>query len=254
MKNAIIVVSFGSSMEHVINAYIHPVEEAIQTAFPDDYIIRSFTSNFIRKRLDSKGVHIPSPAEAIEKLISEGFDTIRLQPLHIIPGYEYEKIEEAYQTYKSQVNLFLSQPLLFSTDDYAMVVDAIRPHVPELSSNEALLLMGHGTDHPANASYFCMDHYLKKIYPNIYMANVEGIPHLKETISQLKDKEIKKVHLMPFLLVAGDHAHKDMASDEPDSWKSQLLKEGFEVELIMTGLGAFPEIYEIFIKKLKNTI
>ncbi|WP_105615038.1 sirohydrochlorin cobaltochelatase [Vallitalea okinawensis] len=253
MKNAIVVVSFGSSMEHVINTYIQPVEKAIKAEFTDAHVIRAFTSTFIRKRLGNKGVHILSPEEAIEKLISEGFDTIRLQPLHIIPGYEYEKIEEAYRAYKDQVKLYLSQPLLFSSDDYSRVVNAIKPHLPELSSEEALLFMGHGTNHPANATYFCMDHHFKKIHPNIFMSNIEGIPLLEETIHLLKEKGIKKVNIMPFLLVAGDHAHNDMASDEPDSWKSQLLREDFEVEVIMTGLGSFPSIHKIFVEKLRST-
>ena len=36
----------------------------------------------------------------------------------------------------------------------------------------------------------------------------------------MKTEGIQRVVLMPFMLVAGDHAHNDMASDNPDSWKS----------------------------------
>ena len=40
--------------------------------------------------------------------------------------------------------------------------------------------------------------------------------------------DIITVDLLPFMLVAGDHAINDMASDEEDSWKSILEKEGFK--------------------------
>ena len=39
------------------------------------------------------------------------------------------------------------------------------------------------------------------------------------------------------MLVAGDHAINDMASDEEDSWKTILEKEGFNVKVHVKGLG-----------------
>ena len=45
---------------------------------------------------------------------------------------------------------------------------------------------------------------------------------------------------MPFMLVAGDHAKNDMAGEE-DSWKCELEDAGYEVRVIMKGLGEFEE-------------
>ena len=47
------------------------------------------------------------------------------------------------------------------------------------------------------------------------------------------------------MLVAGDHAKNDMAGEE-DSWKSEL-EEGYEVRVIMKGLGEFSGIRKIFL-------
>ena len=44
---------------------------------------------------------------------------------------------------------------------------------------------------------------------------------------------------MPFMIVAGDHAQNDMAGEEPDSWKSVLENEGFQVTVQLDGLGSF---------------
>lgn len=252
MKKAIILVSFGSSMDHVVKAYIEPVEIYFTNQFTDYEVRRAFTSNFIRKKLNNRGVAIDSVEEAIEKLISEQYEEILLQPLHIIPGYEYEKIRRAYEAYEDQVSLRLSTPLLFTNEDYQNAVNALVPHLPELTENEALLFMGHGTKHQANAAYFALQHHLKAQSPHYYIANVEAIPTLDDTITTLKEAGYKKIYLMPFMLVAGDHALNDMASDEEDSWKSTLEAENFDVECILKGLGGFASIHHLFEAKTKD--
>ena len=70
-------------------------------------------------------------------------------------------------------------------------------------------------------------------------------------MAKLKIAEKKKVALMPFMLVAGDHAKNDMAGDE-DSWKSELEEEGYEVRVILKGLGEFEGIRKIFIKHIEE--
>ncbi len=44
------------------------------------------------------------------------------------------------------------------------------------------------------------------------------------------------VHLMPLMLVAGDHAINDMASDEDDSWKTRNAA-GIPATPWLNGLG-----------------
>ena len=68
----------------------------------------------------------------------------------------------------------------------------------------------------------------------------------KDIINDIKNRNIKTVDLLPFMLVAGDHAINDMASDEEDSWKTILEKEGFNVKVHVKGLGENPYIQEKF--------
>ena len=56
------------------------------------------------------------------------------------------------------------------------------------------------------------------------------------------------------MIVAGDHAINDMASDEDDSWKSFFESNGYGVEPILKGLGEFEPISEMFIKRLKDSM
>ena len=86
------------------------------------------------------------------------------------------------------------------------------------------------------------------------MASVEGFPYIDEVISRIKDQgNIRKVILMPFMIVAGDHARNDMAGDEEDSWLHKFKNEGFEVEIVMKGLGEIKAIRDIFVEHSKKS-
>ena len=54
---------------------------------------------------------------------------------------------------------------------------------------------------------------------------------------------------MPLMMVAGDHAINDMAGDEEDSFKSMLLKEGYNVDVYLHGLGENAAVQNLFVKK-----
>lgn len=71
---------------------------------------------------------------------------------------------------------------------------------------------------------------------------------------ELKEQSIKKVLLRPFMLVAGDHAINDMASDQEDSWKSILEKKGIEVDVQIQGLGEIEGIQDVFIDHLREVL
>jgi hypothetical protein len=53
------------------------------------------------------------------------------------------------------------------------------------------------------------------------------------------------VHLMPLMLVAGDHAINDMASDEDDSWKTLFNAAGIPATPWLNGLGENPAVRDV---------
>ena len=55
----------------------------------------------------------------------------------------------------------------------------------------------------------------------------------------------KKVHLIPFLLVAGMHFHKDLMGKQKQSWLSRFTEAGLEVSAAEEGLGMLPGIGEL---------
>ena len=147
----------------------------------------------------------------------------------------------------------MARPLLWSESDYDACVHAVMHNIPARRENEALLLMGHGTEHFANAAYCELEHKFRtEGYANVYVGTVEGYPQLDSIIPQLQAAKIKRIVLMPFLIVAGDHARNDLSGDAPDSWKSQLEALGFETRTVLMGLGEIPEIAQKFAGHLKE--
>ena len=71
---------------------------------------------------------------------------------------------------------------------------------------------------------------------------------------KVSNSKIRKVVLLPFMIVAGDHAHNDMAGDEPDSWASRFRAAGYQVEPIIKGLGSYQRIRELFIEHVQTAM
>ncbi len=148
--------------------------------------------------------------------------------------------------YKNQLELVkVGKPLLSSIEDYQKVVAWLKTMAADLDENEALVLMGHGSQHSAFTVYACLDHML--LEKPIFICAVESYPEFSLLIERLKKSRYKKIKLYPLMLVAGDHATNDMASDEEDSWKSQLEQAGFTVEAYLRGMGEFRKYNSNFV-------
>ena len=94
------------------------------------------------------------------------------------------------------------------------------------------------------------DYMLKaKGYENFHVGTIEGYPTFDTMLAKLKASGVKKVMLMPFMFVAGDHANNDMAGDEEDSWKSMFMASGkFDsVDTQIVGLGQIPAIQDLYV-------
>jgi sirohydrochlorin cobaltochelatase len=254
-KKALLVISFGTSYAETRKKTIAATEKRLQKAFPDHDFYRAFTSRMIINKLkqrDNESVDVPR--DALKKLKAAGYTHVRCQTTHIINGYEYEITLKELKDFEADFeSLILGRPLLTTVEDYEETIDIVMGQVPKLKKDQALVYMGHGTDHHANATYPCLDYMFKmKGFDNVYVGTVEGFPELENIVPVLKDKKYKKVYLAPFMLVAGDHATNDMASDDEESWKSVLEDEGFKVECILEGLGEYSGIQDLFAAHLKK--
>ena len=119
----------------------------------------------------------------------------------------------------------------------------------------AVVLMGHGTEHYANAVYAALDYRFEDMgYENVIVGTVEGYPEIDQVLKQLGKCRVKKVVIAPFMIVAGDHAKNDMAGDKEDSWKNIISKAGYEVQTVLKGLGEYESIRKLFVEHARKAV
>ncbi len=256
MKKAILLVAFGTSIPEAQKAFDN-IDKMARKAFPNTEIRWAFTSKIIRRKLAKQGKVLDSPEIALAKLMEDGYTHVAVLSLHFIPGEEFHDLYTNAHLFGQMKGGFerilVARPLLSSKEDFERVANAVMKHLPKSRKpGEAVVLMGHGSEkHPADALYLAMYATLQKKDPLIFLGTVEGHPTLDDIIPELKAKKVKKVYLMPFMSVAGDHARNDMAGSEPDSWKSILESKGFKCEAVLTGMAEYPEIVEVWLDHLK---
>ena len=254
-KKAILAVSFGTSHNDTRKITIDAIEQDMQAALPDYALYRAWTSKMIIKKVNARdGVHICNVKEAMEKMLQDGITDVLVQPTHVINGIENDLMKEDALAFQEQFHsISFGDPLLTSEQDNLAVIDAITSEFKTLTKDEVLVLMGHGTTHYANAIYAALDYTFKdKGYSNIFLGTVEAYPTMESLLKMVHAYQPKKVVLAPFMIVAGDHAKNDMASDEPDSWYSQFKAAGYDVEPVLKGLGEYTGIRKLFIEHLKT--
>ena len=261
-KDAIVVMSFGTTFKDTRAKTIDATVDAIKAAHPNTKVITAFTSHIIRDRIQQKeGITYPTPEEALAELKKDGYTRVALASLDVIPGMEYNYDAAVYNLYKNNFKkMTLGTSLMYwmgqenQTDQVIETLKAVQSQFPKLGKEDAVLIMAHGTPDPSNAYYSVIQDRIHTLgMKNVFIYTVEGTPNLEQVIPQLKLHGIKHVTLMPFMMVAGDHANNDMAGAEPDSHKSILEKEGFKVDTYLHGLGENQNIRNLFVERANES-
>ncbi|MGV8139806.1 MAG: sirohydrochlorin cobaltochelatase [Mangrovibacterium sp.] len=257
-NTGILLVAFGSGRSEAQEAMAN-IEQELRIAFPEAELFWAFTSGIIRGKLQAEGRHVDSPFEALHRMRQQGFSEIIVQSLHVIPGGEYERLQKTISAFTEQgggaVSVKSGRPLLCSHEDILEVCRMLPEILPAVEDEcDAVILMGHGTSHPSNIYYPGIQYYLWQQSSRYWIATVEGYPSLQDILPLLKEKQIRRIWLVPFMAVAGNHVLDDMAGDKPDSWKSILEVNGYEVHAILKGLAEYNEIVRIWISHLKDSL
>ena len=106
------------------------------------------------------------------------------------------------------------------------------------------------------ATYFVkwLDAFKQAGHPNVYVGTVEAYPDARAVLEQLGKKNIRRVYLTPFMLVAGDHACNDLAGEDEDSWNSLFKARGYETCCILKGLGEYDGICDLYIRHARQAL
>ncbi len=255
-SKGILVVSFGTTYEETRKKTIERIEQEIAEAFPDSRVYRAWTSNIVRRVcLKRDGMKVFDVGEALEEMKRDGIREVIVQPTHVLNGMENDRMLDTVKEYRNCFEtIAVGAPLFTSQQDLEQVIEVIAAFFHP-SEKESLVLMGHGTDHYANAVYAALDYQFKDLgYDNIFVGTVEGYPPLESVRKLVGRNGRKNLILAPLMIVAGDHASNDLAGEQEDSWKSVFEREGYEVSCVLRGLGEYPEIRKIFLDHVRKAL
>lgn len=254
-KKGILVVSFGTRHIDTITKTIGAIEEEIQKAFPAYYIYRAFTSKtVVRKLKEQEHIEIDSVQEALKRMEADGITDVVVQPTMIINGVETEQMQEEIKPFIDRFqSLYVGAPLLNQVDDYKKAVHCIIEN-SRLRKADALVLIGHGTEHHANAAYPTLEYTFHALgYTNVFVGTIGEFPGIQNVLAKLQVMKPEHVYLMPFFLVLGERVRKQVTG-EGDSWEQQFIKKGYPVTMIAKGLGEVDGIARMFISHIEDAI
>ncbi len=251
-KPVLLVVSFGTSYNENRDRTIGAIETALQAAYPDYRVRRAFTSQIILRILKKREqLHIDNVTEAMERLIADGVKDVVVLPTHVMSGFEYDDVAKEVSRYAHQFHsLKMATPLLSSQADHQALMECLLAETAAHNKEgTAIVFMGHGTEHEANAVYAEFQGVLTAAgHGNYFIGTVEAAPTLEDVCSAVQKTRAKKVVLLPLMIVAGDHATNDMAGDKADSWKTVFQKAGYEVECVLHGMGQYKGVQQLFVR------
>ncbi|MFV0467073.1 MAG: sirohydrochlorin cobaltochelatase [Lachnospiraceae bacterium] len=257
VKKAILVVSFGTSHEDTRKLTIDRIEEDIRASFTDHTVYRAWTSGMIRKKIAERDkMYVMSVKEAFDTMKKDGITDVIVQPTHVINGVENDLMkEDALKAASAFRRIQFGDPLLTTNIDNEKVIQAVAEEFSDLEKEEALVLMGHGTTHFANAIYAALDYEFKdRGYPNIFLGTVEAYPSFESILGLLESSGYKKLCLAPFMIVAGDHAKNDLSGQNEDSWYSRFTNKGYQVRCVLRGLGEYDAVRNRFVAHIQQVI
>ncbi|MCD6224776.1 MAG: sirohydrochlorin cobaltochelatase [Deltaproteobacteria bacterium] len=285
-KVAIVLASFGTTVPSAVEA-ITNIQDQIKKAFPGIPVKITFTSNIIRsvwkeRQADAKkwlGKGIPNEILYVKNIIAtignlreEGYRNIIVQPTHMffmeqaqdLSSYvnAIASIKTTKEKWMPFDNIVMGRPALGGPgnkydyhDDMEKALKTLADDVKLAKKNKAkLVYMGHGNEHWSTGIYMEAAKKMCELYPDVvtYIGSVEGFPGIEDVARHLAHHDSGNIVLKPFMIVAGDHAINDMASDEEDSWKSILTKQGFKVTTVLKGLGSNDKFAQIFVDHIKD--
>ncbi len=257
VKKGILLVAFGSS-EPSAQISFEKIGQAVQNQYPDIPVQWAYTSHIIRQKLARQGKHLDSPEVALARMMDEKFTHVAVQSLHTIPGSEFHDLRRTIEGFRLMggfTQIVLGDPLMATQSDLEKIVAAIFSSIPEQRKKaDAVVLMGHGTHHPANAFYAALMFQLQLQDPLVYVGVVEGYPEVWLIRDLLRKQRVKTAYLMPLMSVAGDHAKNDMAGDDPDSWTSVLSASGINCIPILKGTAEFDAFVAIWVDHLAASL
>jgi sirohydrochlorin cobaltochelatase len=251
----IVIAAFGTTFKSMAS-YDH-LAARFKVCFPEHKIFWTWSSRIIKEKTlvstDQGPDSVSNPQETLTALYKKGYSWAVVQSLHLLGGHEFSRL--VAETSTGPIRSSIGLPLLSSPSDFRDLCAGLAPLI-NTHPEQAIILVGHGTDHPAWCAYPALQYFLRRHFgPRVFVGVIEeGCPAGTEVIADIQAAGYKKVCIIPLLLVAGMHFHRDLTGDGKNSWMTRLSQADISVEIIKPGIGILPVIGEIFCRHIEDAL
>ena len=252
LRQAVIFASFGSADPVVRAKTIDATAAQIQAVFKNIKVVQAYTSNFIRRKLNTQGTNVLSIAEQIDSLREGGVKKIIILPSHLTAGEEFDNKIKIFAADDVDVISPLFTPdcnTEFDKHIFDVIIECFN-----ILGDEELVLIGHGSPHRHNPVYENLQKLADSKNLGVHIGVIEptDTPNFNDVVNRLQRQSVKNILIAPMLFSGGSHINMDIAGDDNNSWKSRLMRADFNIRVCTDGLGTFKIFQRLYVEKLVN--
>lgn len=255
-KTGILLVHYGTSNDKSRAQTIDKLNSRVAEAFPDCAVVEAYSAPSVIKTLAKRGIKKLYISQALDSLKALGCNKLVVQSTMLLDGVMTEMLRIEVGKVKNDFRaVSVVRPLLYSVDDCRTLIEMLTKSLladkSVATKKSQVVLVGHGSDSPANAMYSQIDYLLKtEGKSSWHVGTIEGFPKIENVEQQLKNSKNKNVILVPLLYIAGNHQKEDIDG----VWKTQLQTKGYHVDVFGKGIGEMTEIQNMIIGKIDAQI
>lgn len=249
--DGILIAGFGTSDELAWRRVLNGIEESLQKTCPGQIIEYGIVSTRVLQLLSRKGIKRNSMEEGLCILKEKNVKCLTILPLFITTGKEYDSMcASLHYAAHDFEKIHIGTPLLYTGEDISYLAGSLYRELRPVK-NRPCLFMGHGTDTGDNQVYKKMEQAFHRAgWENVRIGMLKSWNYSEPSLVEWRDAGYKTITLRPFLMSSGWHVAHDMMGEQEDSWKSRLVKMGFEVHCQLKGLGEYECVKELLIRHL----
>lgn len=255
-KTGILLVHYGTSNDKSRTQTIDKLNSRVAETFPDCAVVEAYSAPSVIKTLAKRGIKKLYISQALDSLKALGCNKLVVQSTMLLDGVMTEMLRTEVGKVKNDFRaVSVVRPLLYSVDDCRTMIEMLTKSLladkSVATKKSQVVLVGHGSDSPANAMYSQIDYLLKaEGKSSWHVGTIEGFPKIENVEQQLKNSKNKNVILVPLLYIAGNHQKEDIDG----VWKTQLQTKGYHVDVFGKGIGEMTEIQNMIIGKIDAQI
>ena len=211
---AIILSCFGSVIEQ--DKYLD-LKKLVEDTFHNVDVFLSFSSRMVLNNLHKRDMDYKNLPQVLADVDMLGYKNIIVSSINLFPTDEHQVLKDIVSGFNSfsLSNIRATKAILTKTKDTSLFLTNLDKTISK--KNRANLYVIHGTptlDVNGIESINYSAKFLEQINSLNYTCSLEGaFPYYimkNSLIKQMKKDNIKKLQIVPMLLVSGNHYIKDM--------------------------------------------